>query len=239
MPQAFEASLVLDNEAAAGGDPITDIAVELHVWERDSGVVAENGTFAIGEPLIEGQFEGTAAGPWSLAAGDSGTLRWLMVPRIAAALSEDRWYVIGGSLNYTPAPGMTPELVPLEPATIRVSPEGRLDVRYYVETLVQGDNPFTPEPEPSPPAAFATLLTNVGGGVARGLELRSLQPKITENEKGLLVAFNITGVSTNGRPQPLALQATVGDLAPNSSALVVWNLRCSLQARCWFVSNDE
>ncbi|KAG2440163.1 hypothetical protein HXX76_004276 [Chlamydomonas incerta] len=226
--QAFEASLVLDNEAAAGGDPITDITVELRVWEQASGEVAANGTFAIGEPLIEGQFEGTA-GTWSLAAGGSGTLRWLMVPRIAAALSEDTWYVIGGTLRYTPAPGLPQEVVPLEPAGIRVSPEGRLDVRYYIEKWVQGDNPFTPEPEPSPPAAFAVLLTNVGGGPARGLEMQSLQPRITDNEKGLLVEFNVTGVSVNGRPQPRALQAAVGDLPVNSSALVVWSLRSSVQ----------
>ncbi|KAG2428300.1 hypothetical protein HXX76_010448 [Chlamydomonas incerta] len=223
--QAFEASLVLDNE---GADPITDIAVELKVWEHESGELAANGTFALGEPLTEDQFQG-GSGAWSLSAGASGTLRWLLVPRVAAALSKDTWYTIGGTLWYTPGPGLPPEMVPLEPANVRVSPEGRLDVRYYVEKWVQGDNPFTPEQEPSPPAAFATLLTNVGGGVARGLEMQSLQPKILENEKGLLVAFNITGVAVNGRPQPRALQAAVGDIMPNSSALVVWSLRCSLQ----------
>ena len=105
--------------------------------------------------------------------------------------------------------------------------------RWHINRLPtsQGDNPFTPEVEPSPPAAVVTLLTNEGGGPARALEMQSLQPTIVENEKGLLVAFNITAVAVNGRPQPRALQAAVGDLSPNSSALVVWSLRCSLQVR--------
>lgn len=42
-----------------------------------------------------------------------------------------RWH------RYTPAPGLPQEVVPLEPANIRVSPEGRLDVRYYIEKWVQ------------------------------------------------------------------------------------------------------
>jgi hypothetical protein len=39
--------------------------------------------------------------------------------------------------RYGPGPGLPPEVLPLEPADVRVSPEGRLDVRYYIEKDVQ------------------------------------------------------------------------------------------------------
>jgi hypothetical protein len=34
-----------------------------------------------------------------LAAGSSAALRWLLAPREAAALREDVWYYIGGSVT--------------------------------------------------------------------------------------------------------------------------------------------
>ncbi len=39
--------------------------------------------------------------------------------------------------RYVPGPDLPPETLPLEPADVRVSPEGRLDVRYYIERNVQ------------------------------------------------------------------------------------------------------
>ncbi len=49
----------------------------------------------------------------------------------------------------------------------------------------------------------ATLLINVGGGPAVGLTMDSLQPKIVENDKGLLLSFEIVGVQVDGVQQPL------------------------------------
>lgn len=39
--------------------------------------------------------------------------------------------------RYEPGPGLPLETIPLEPADVKVSPEGRLDVRYYIERDVQ------------------------------------------------------------------------------------------------------
>jgi hypothetical protein len=39
--------------------------------------------------------------------------------------------------SYSPGQGLPAERLPLEPADVRVSPEGRLDVRYYIEKEVQ------------------------------------------------------------------------------------------------------
>ncbi|KAG2492959.1 hypothetical protein HYH03_008867 [Edaphochlamys debaryana] len=222
--QAFEATLDLDN---GGSDPLTNATVTLRAWLREGGGSA-TASFAIGQPVVEGFSQAPSTG-LSLPPGAKGTLRWLLVPREAAALAADTWYYIGGDISYVPGPGLPPTLVPLEPADIRVSPEGRLEIRYYIERFVQGDNPFTPAIEPSVPATLATLITNIGTGPARGVAMDSLQPQILENKKGLLVDFAIVQVDVNGRRQPNALHADVGDIPSNTSVLLEWGITASLQ----------
>jgi hypothetical protein len=67
----------------------------------------------------------------------------------------------------------------------------------------QSDNPFTTVVEPTVPATLATLILNVGGGPARDVVMDSLQPRIVENDKGLLISFAIVGVSVNGAQSPM------------------------------------
>ncbi|KAG2435038.1 hypothetical protein HYH02_012035 [Chlamydomonas schloesseri] len=226
--QAFEASLQLDNAGSAF--TLANVSVALTAWLKDNGTEVA-AAFAIGQPVVEGMTPDPAApGAWLLAAGGVASVRWLLVPREAAALAADTWYFIGGVVSYVPGAGLPLELLPLEPADVRVSPEGRLAVRYYIEKDVQGDNPFTPNvTEPSLPATLATLLLNVGRGPSLGLVMDSLQPQIVENEKGLLVGFNITGVAVNGVRQPEALRAAIGDVPAGGAALVTWDLTCTLQ----------
>ncbi|GIM00456.1 hypothetical protein Vretimale_5260, partial [Volvox reticuliferus] len=223
--QAFEASLVLDN--SEGTNELTNVTVTLTAWLKENGT-AKGEAFAIGQPSIEA-LENRDGEGLVLHSGATATLRWLLVPREAAALHSDVWYYIGGTVTYVPGPGLPTEMLPLEPADVRVSPEGRLDVRYYIEKNVQGDNPFTVDVEPSVPATLATLLLNVGGGTARDVMMDSLQPKIVDNEKGLLISFSIVGVSVNNLNSPIALRASVGDISPGSTALIQWKLSASLQ----------
>ncbi|EFJ43172.1 hypothetical protein VOLCADRAFT_106956 [Volvox carteri f. nagariensis] len=227
--QAFEASLVLDN--TDGLNELTNVTVQLTAWLKENGTAAGQ-AFAIGQPAIDGLESRIDDDGLVLPAGASGTLRWLLVPREAAALKADVWYYIGGTVTYTPGPGLPAEVIPLEPADVRVTPEGRLNVRYYIEKDVQGDNPFTAEIEPVVPAVLATLLLNVGGGVAKDVVMDSLQPQIMDNEKGLIISFSIVGVSVNNVNAPLALRASVGDILPGSASLVQWKLAASLQG--WF-----
>ncbi|GFR43029.1 hypothetical protein Agub_g4033, partial [Astrephomene gubernaculifera] len=222
--QAFEASLQLDN--SGGASSLSNVTVQLTAWVKDTGEAAGN-AFAVGLPTVEGMT--TDASGLVLPAGGVSSMRWLLVPREAAALQADTWYYVGGQVTYIPGPGLPAEVLPLEPADVRVSPEGRLEVRYYIEKDVQGDNPFTPAVEPSVPAALVTLLHNVGSGVARGVAMQSLQPKIVENDKGLMISFNIVNVTVNGRPAPAALQASVGDMQPGSTSMVQWWITASLQ----------
>ncbi|KAG2486137.1 hypothetical protein HYH03_015230 [Edaphochlamys debaryana] len=214
--QAFQATLQLDN--TDGTAPLTNVTVALTAWLKDTGAAA-GAAFALSEPAITGLIQGAPGVGAVLPAGKIATLQWLLVPRDAAALAGDTWYFVGGMLSYGLGPGAGPTAVPLEPADVRVSPEGRLDIDYFIQKDVQADNPFTPVQEPSVPAVLAVLLCNVGNGTARGVEIQALQPKITDNDKGLLIAFSIVGLSVNGVEAPGALEAVVGDIGPGSSAL--------------------
>jgi hypothetical protein len=123
----------------------------------------------------------------------SGVLSWLIVPLDAAAQTGPVQYSVGGRLSYT-VPGVGFTTINLLPQLITVNPDPRFDVRYYIPMFIQGDNPFTPEIEPSVPATIGTLIYNFGGGAATDLQIKSAQPQIIENKKGLLVNFTIVGV---------------------------------------------
>ena len=45
------------------------------------------------------------------------------------------------------------------------------------------------------------------------------QPKITENEQGLLSGFAIKGSEVNGQPATESLLVDFGDISPNSSGM--------------------
>ena len=49
--------------------------------------------------------------------------------------------------------------------------------------------------EPSVPYELDVLVHNVGAGAAEDLSIASAQPKIVDNEKGLLINFQIVGTS--------------------------------------------
>jgi hypothetical protein len=127
---------------------------------------------------------------------------WLIIPRSTAAPNRQRQYRVAGSFSYSVDGKLTS--APLVASPIRVYPDARLVVRYFWEKLVWADDPMTLDVvEPSLPFSLAVAVTNIGGGAAERLNLASGQPKIVENEKGLLIAFEIVasqkGPTTTGK----------------------------------------
>ncbi|MDM8538455.1 hypothetical protein QUF70_16995 [Desulfobacterales bacterium HSG17] len=76
-------------------------------------------------------------------------------------------------------------------------PELVLD--YVIPTDVYGDDAFTNEIEPFVPFPLGVRITN-GSGTAKSLKIESAQPKIVENELGLLIGFEIQGSQVNCQP---------------------------------------
>jgi hypothetical protein len=95
---------------------------------------------------------------------------------------------------------------------------------------VFGDDPFTDDVvEPSLPFNLAVMFYNGGAGMASNLQIVSGQPEIIENEKGLLVDFEIIQSRVNYQAFSPSLALSIGDVAPSKAVVAQWDLVCSLQ----------
>ena len=59
-----------------------------------------------------------------------------------------------------------------------------LDLRYFLQRDVYGDNPLTSQIEPSIPFTLAVMVTNIGNGIANNMQITSSQPTVIDNQKG-------------------------------------------------------
>lgn len=108
-------------------------------------------------------------------------------------------------------------------------PDPQLFITYFWQRDVFADDPFTPVIEPSIPFYLAVLIENRGFGTAFDLGLASSQPEIIENDKGLLVAFEIIGSRVNDEPRSPSLTLDFGDIDPRSTTQGVWELVSTLR----------
>jgi hypothetical protein len=81
--------------------------------------------------------------------------------------------------------------------------------------------PFTSIVEPSVPYSLAVMIQNSGKGTARNVQIASAQPRIVENEKGLLIDFKILGTEVPAVRPPLRSPPNLERLLPARSASAV------------------
>lgn len=222
--QGFTASLEMENN---GGAALTALGVNLEILAVD-GVPVTAEQFAILPPQVTGFTAINGSG--SLAAGTQGFASWLIVPgHAAASTNAPVTYTIGATLVYE-QDGYTLS-VPLAPTAISVLPQPRLHVAYFHERDVFADDPFTDPIEPSLPYSLAVRVENRGFGTARALRIESSQPQIIENDKGLLIDFNLFATEVAGVGVTPALTADFGDVAPSASKTARWLFRSTLQGQ--------
>ena len=87
-----------------------------------------------------------------------------------------------------------------------------MHVKYFWDSVVFGDDPLTLEREPSVPFSLGVQIFNDGAGSAHDVEIVSSKPEIIENEKGLLLEFDIVGVQVNFEEKANSLQAVLGEI---------------------------
>ena len=106
--------------------------------------------------------------------------------------------------------------IPVYPATITVYPQAELQLNYFLQQDVIGEDPFDPQENiPSEPAALGLLVTNAGAGTANNLTITTAQPQIVQNEKGLLDTFQIIGTQVgDAAGNAVAGRSTSGTLRP-------------------------
>ncbi|MBN2021930.1 MAG: Ig-like domain-containing protein [Pirellulales bacterium] len=220
---AFDAGLELVNNDA--DMPLEDVLVSIQIVDLEHNDVTDR--FGIHAPRLEdiGAVDGTG----TVGPGASGNASWLIVPTDAAAPTAPALFGIGGTLSYVHEGHRV--IVPLEPVWMTVHPDAALDVKYFHQRDVYADDPWTDEVEPSQPFALAVMVQNHGAGAARNLTITSAQPEILENEKGLLIDFDILATEVAGQNMTPSLTADFGDVAPGSIEIATWWLASTLQGQ--------
>ena len=85
------------------------------------------------------------------------------------------------------------------------------------------------EIEPPQPFSLGLLIANDGYGIAQNLKITSSQPEIIENEKGLLITFEIIGSQLKNEAGTTSLTMEFGDLLPQTTTMARWLMITSLQ----------
>ena len=219
---AFLGTLEIDND---GGDSITGIQVTLDV--RDSGNNSVNELFGFRPPQLTGLSDVSGGGV--IGAGGSASAQYTFIPTRDAAPLAPTTYHVGGTLRYIE--GGQEVVVPLLSSTITVMPDARLELLYFQQRDVYSDDPFTPETEPAEPFALGLLVKNTGAGAAKNFHITSAQPKIIENEKGLLIDFKIIGTQVGTQSLAPTLTANLGTIPAGGSQVAQWLLTSSLQGK--------
>lgn len=175
-------------------------------------------------------------GAGSVAPSTVADIHWLIIPALGAAngLASGELYYVGATLSYTV--GGEANTTEVTPDYIYVKPMPDLVLDYFLPEDVYGDDAFTFEVEPPVPFSLGVRVKNTGYGTARNLAIKSAQPRIVENEQGLLIGFSIIGSQVNGMAATDSLLADFGDIAPQTAGMARWQMICTLSGK--FISFD-
>lgn len=230
--QAFRGTLTVfnGNESAS----MRDVKLTLQVTNKETGKVATSHEFQMNAESLEG-FTGEVdlTSGWALAGNATGTATILFIPTKYAAPTEPAEWSFGGTLSYLdPYTGLTVTR-DLYPVTLTVKPSPELDLTYFMQRDVYGDDPLTMDVvEPVKPAEFALLINNKGYGDATDVRMVTQQPEIVDNQKGLHINFELISSQVNGAPATLSFGQTItnnfGTIPAHSQMYAQWWLTSSL-----------
>ncbi len=235
---AFIGTLEIDN----GGDAISNLQVSVNFTTSmgesmgmNSAMMSANNDFAYGTPLETNITGSVTNGTGAIAAvaadgtATPGTVQYTFIPTDMAAMNGPTTYYVGGTFTYVQDGEQI--TVPILPATIEVLPQPKLVLNYFLQKDVIGDDPFTPQVEPSEPFSLGLQVTNKGLGEAHNFTITTAQPQIVENEKGLLINFQIIGTQIGGQAVTPSLTADLGTIAAGATQTAQFIMLCSLQGR--------
>lgn len=229
--QAFDAMMRINN----GLDTlaIDDVNVTVSFQDQDGNSVLAtsdpNNTSAKFYIRIDSMENITdVSGGGSVAPETTAEIHWLIIPSPGAAGSSPagKLHYVGANLSYTL--GGEPETVEVTPDFITVKPLPLLSLDYFLTKEVRGDDPLTEEVESIDPFTLGVRVKNNGAASAEDVKIDSAQPKIVDNQEGLLVGFDIIGSSVNGQPRIPALLIDFGEIEGNHSKVGRWQMTSTL-----------
>lgn len=228
--QAFRGTLTVFNGNEQ--EAMKDVKLTLTVTD-EKGNIAMSDKFQVNLENLKG-FAGNKnfTDGWTLDAQKEGVATVLFIPTKKAAPTVETRYAFGGTLSYVdPFTGLevTRDLTPI---TLTVKPSPNLDLTYFMQRDIKGDDPLTKEVEPSEEAEFSLLINNLGYGDATNVRMSTNQPEIVDNEKGLKVKFELMSSQLNGQEKTLALGGSVftdfGNIPAHSTSYAQWWIKSSL-----------
>ncbi|MCG8632326.1 MAG: chitobiase/beta-hexosaminidase C-terminal domain-containing protein [Desulfobacterales bacterium] len=237
--QAFDAHMKINNGLTHA--PLENIKVD--VWFTDEDGNPVEATSDSNDPdasfyirIDEMVNIDNVSGSGEVPADSSSDIHWLIIPAPGASngLEKGKLYNVGASLTYTI--GGEENKIEVSPDYIFVKPMPDLTLDYFLPEQVYGDDPFTSLIEPGIPFTLGVRVKNSGSGIAQNLKIDSAQPKIIDNDQGLLINFTITGSEVNGVETPESLLVDFGTIDPDTSSNARWIMTCSLSGK--FVDFD-
>ena len=170
-------------------------------------------------------------GSGTIDPSSAADIHWLIIPAPGASkgLEQGTLYYVGATLTYVI--GGEENVTRVAPDYIFVKPMPELILDYFLTTNVYGDDAFTLKIEPPVPFSLGLRVSNTGAGTAKDLKIDAAQPKIVENEQGLLIGFVIEESQVNGRPAEKSLLVDLGDIASNAAATARWIMTCTLSGQ--------
>lgn len=219
---AFNATLEISNN----GDAETLENVELALEIADDTGSSTLSRFFVQSPTLTGIDDIKGGG--SIGPGQTARIEWTLIPTRDAAPTKPERYLIGAHLTYTLNRAVID--TPILPDSIWVRPDPALQVDYFHERVVYGNDPWTEEvEEPSVPYTLGMIVSNAGAGTARHLRIESGAPEIVDNDKGLLIQFRILAAQLGLNPVSPQLTVDFGDIAPGEHKVARWLFESSLQ----------
>jgi hypothetical protein len=216
----FRATLELVNDGLAR---LENVGVDVVIRSEDGQVVND----LFGVKFEEAAVLSAVDGSGILPGNSTGSAKWLLIPSVDAAPTGPTQYRVGGTLKYR-LEGNDVEIAFAE-VPITVLPIPRLSLKYFHQRDVYSDDPFTDVLEPSVPYNLALMVDNRGMGTAENFRITSAQPKIVENEKGLLIDFQIVASEVSGEAVSPSLTLGLGDIGPGERRVGRWLLTSTLQ----------
>lgn len=240
--QAFEARLVINNSEEV---TMTNIDIDLRFFDAKGNeltVSSATGGYNVTDPaepdpLKAGRFffrfaDGSGMPPGNSVTGPSSfPINWLIIPSKLAG-GQDPYgtiFYVGAKITYNV--GATQETVDIAEDAIVVVPQPDLVLDYFLPFHVHGDDPDTLSIEAREPFPLTVRVLNKGYGYASALKIESSQPKVVENDLGLLIDFRILSSSVDGAPALPTLLTDFGNLAPAEGKMGQWNMEVSLEGR--------
>ena len=229
--QAFRGTLKVYNGHPT--ESMTDVKLNLEVKDAN-GNVATAHEFQINPESLDG-FSGELSfeSGWTLEGDSNGTATVLFIPTKYAAPEEPMEWSFGGTLTYMdPFTGLEVTRT-LAPVTLTVKPSPELDLTYFMQRDVYGDDALTLDVvEPMKPAEFALMINNKGYGDATNVRMVTQQPEIIENEKGLYIDFELISSQVNGGEAALSFGQSIandfGTIPAHSQMYAQWWLTSTL-----------